>query len=281
MSSRKGKLWVIATPIGNLGDISLRAIDALTSCEVVAAEDIKSTVRLLKLLGIEGEKRYIDLDQRCEERHLPRIIDILEQGLDVALVSEAGSPCISDPGFLLISLCRKMSVEVEVLPGPCAAIVALIASGLPPVPFTFLGFMPRRDGDRRRLLAPLSSIKSTVIFFERKSRLKDSLRVAFEVLGDREACIARELTKLHEEIIRFPLREWDSIGELRGEITVVISPPRGEGQKMDSAYIESILRQELEGNAPIKEVVDRVYRMGVGWNKKSLYALCVKIKGML
>ncbi len=269
---------VVATPIGNLGDISSRAIDVLNRVDVVAAEDTRTALKLFNLLGIEGKKRFISFDQSMEERKTQQIVELIENGRDVALVSEAGCPCISDPGQVLVRKCRERGISVEVVPGPSAPIVALILSGFPSTPFTFLGFLPRKEGEKKKIFSAYASLRTSLVFFERKSRLKGSLRAAFNTLGDREVCIVREMTKLHEETIFSSLSRWDEIGDLKGEITVVIAPGSSPEEKTSVEQLEKLFREEARLGGGIKEIVERIYRRSKGWDKKALYNLCIKLK---
>ncbi|GAB6888717.1 16S rRNA (cytidine(1402)-2'-O)-methyltransferase [Desulfothermus okinawensis JCM 13304] len=268
----------MATPIGNLGDITKRAVEALKQVDVIACEDTRTTGKLLTVLGIFG-KKLISFYDNVEKEKTEQIVKILEQGIDVALVSEAGSPIISDPGFFIVKECKKRGIKVSVVPGPSAPVAALIASGIEPIPFTFLGFMPRKEGDIRGVLAPFSNLNTTLIFFERKSRLKASLKIANEVLkGQREVAIVKELTKRHEEVIHLFLSEFEKLGELKGEITVVISPPEKKELKTPMEDVVNIIKEEIEGGYKGRELVDRVVELCVGWNKKEVYNLYLRVK---
>jgi len=275
--SRSGTLYLVATPIGNLGDITKRAIEILSNCPVIVTEDTRTTGNLLNYLGIEG-KKLISFYEGKEEKEIPHILSLLRRGIDIALVSEAGSPVISDPGYLLVKECIKEDVKVTCAPGPSAPIASLMISGIEPIPFTFLGFLPRRQGEIKNLFYSFLNIKTTLIFFERKSRLKNTLKLAFDVFGgEREVAIVRELTKLYEEVIRFPLYEYNKLNEVKGEITVIISPPKKD-IKTDVSYVKKIIEQKigsgLTGKDIIKEVMDEV----IGWNKKEIYDLFLRIK---
>lgn len=271
-------LWIVATPIGNLGDISKRAIDVLNQVDVVACEDTRTTGNLLKLLGIP-KKRLISYYDNVEKERLSKIIKILDRGKDVALVSEAGSPVISDPGFLLVRECRKRGIKVSVVPGPSAPIAALMISGIEPIPFTFLGFMPRKKGDIKATLGPFSQVNTTLIFFERKSRLKNTLKIAYDTLkGEREVAIVKEITKIYEDVIIIPLSEYEKIGELKGEITVVISPPQKRELKTNERDLINMIKMEMAGNKSTKELVKNILEASDGWSKKEVYNLYLRIK---
>ncbi|AKI97113.1 16S rRNA (cytidine(1402)-2'-O)-methyltransferase [Kosmotoga pacifica] len=222
----KGKLWVVSTPIGNLEDITFRAVRVLKEVSVILAEDTRRTRNLLKSLEIEG-KRLISFNTQNQDRRVPLALSILEEGKDIALVSDAGTPVVSDPGSKLISKCQEQRIEVDLVPGPSAVTSAVALSGFPGSHFVFFGFLPRGK-NRRRLFRKIADglyDSALVVFFESPQRLKDSLQDWLEIVGDRECFIARELTKLHQELRRGKVSEvLDSLPEqIRGEITVVIS----------------------------------------------------------
>lgn len=268
----------MTTPIGNLGDISIRAIEVLSKCECVVSEDTRTTKKLLTHLKIEG-KKLISYYEGKEKEKLPIIISILQQGMDVALVSEAGSPVICDPGYLLVKECRKNNIKVSVIPGPCAPIAALMISGIEPLPFTFLGFLPRKQGDLKELFFKFKDIKTTLIFFERKSRIKNSLKIACEILGeDREVAVVRELTKLHEEVIYFPISQYEKLEDVKGELTVIISPSRDKIFKTPMSYVEDLIADKIDSGLPAKHIVKEVLSEVAGWNKKDIYELFLRMK---
>lgn len=220
-----GRLRVVATPIGNLEDLSPRAREALASADLVACEDTRRTGRLLKHLGLE--KRLISLHEHNERQRLPKLIAALEEGRTVALVSDAGTPLLSDPGFLLVREATARGIRVEAVPGPSAVLAALVVAGLPPYPFTFAGFPPPKSGRRRRFYDKLAALDHTVVVFESPHRLAASLEDAVAAFGaDRRAVLARELTKLHEEVLRGTLgelaREVTGRESLKGEFVLVI-----------------------------------------------------------
>jgi 16S rRNA (cytidine1402-2'-O)-methyltransferase len=221
-----GCLYLVGTPIGNLEDITLRALRVLKEADVIACEDTRQTQKLLNHYGIQ--KRLVSYHEHNELTRAAELVIELEQGARVALVSDAGMPLISDPGHRLVSLCLRHGVPVVPVPGPSAFVAALATSGLPADEFLFVGFLPARAGERRRALAKLAGVSRTLVFYEAPHRLLETLRDARELLGDRPAAVARELTKLHEEILRDTL---DRLVERlkskppRGEITLLIGPP--------------------------------------------------------
>jgi 16S rRNA (cytidine1402-2'-O)-methyltransferase len=200
-----GTLYLVATPIGNLADITLRAIEILKSVSLIACEDTRHTRKLLQHYGIET--KTVSYHEHNEQERSRQLIETLRDGKDVAVVSDAGTPSISDPGFRLVRAAIENGIQVVPAPGPSALISALIAAGLPTDEFFFGGFLPARSNARRARLNELRSVPGTLIFYEGPHRLAETLTDALEVLGEREAVVARELTKLHEEIRRGRLSE--------------------------------------------------------------------------
>ena len=211
-------LFLVGTPIGNLSDISQRAIDALRSADIVAAEDTRKTGMLLKHLGISAKLKsyYEHNEERSAEELLPHLL----RGEDVALVTNSGTPCISDPGYRIVRKCIEHDVPVVSIPGPVAFVPALITSGLPVHEFHFYGFPPKKPGRRRDLLAAITQLRGTLIFYESPRRVEGFLRDCLEVLGDRRACLAREITKKFEETLR------GTTSELIEKLAE--KPPKGE-----------------------------------------------------
>src|SRR5688572_3553563 len=219
-----GKLVVVATPIGNLDDLSERARAAFERADLIACEDTRHTGRLLAHLGIR--KPLISLHEHNERQRLPRLLADLEEGKVIAVASDAGTPLLSDPGFLLVREAAAAGARIEPIPGPAAPLAALVVSGLPPYPFTFAGFPPPKSGKRQAFYRGWSDLGHTLIFFESPHRLLASLEDALAELGDRPAAIARELTKMHEEVLRGKLSELlaelKGRPSLKGEFVVVV-----------------------------------------------------------
>ena len=217
-------LYLVATPIGNLSDITLRALETLRQVDVIACEDTRKTGRLLQRFEIEKPK--IAFHEHNERQATARVMSMIEQGQSVALVSNAGTPGISDPGFTLVRRAIEEGIPVVMIPGPSALVMALVLSGLPSHSFTFRGFPPRKPGPRRRFLEVDVASPHTLVFYESPYRLKAFLQDAIEVLGDRQAALANELTKLYEEVQRGTLSELLALfedEEPRGEYTVVVA----------------------------------------------------------
>jgi 16S rRNA (cytidine1402-2'-O)-methyltransferase len=219
-----GKLLVVATPIGNLDDLSTRAREAFRQADRIACEDTRHTGRLLSRLGIR--RPLVSLHEHNERRRLPALLEALEEGEILALASDAGTPLVSDPGYLLVREAARRGIRIEPIPGPSALLAALVASGLPPHPFTFCGFPPPKRGKRRTFYGRFAGLDHTLVVFESPHRLLASLEDALEVLGDRPVALGRELTKMHEELLRGSLSEvLEELRErpsLKGELVLVI-----------------------------------------------------------
>jgi 16S rRNA (cytidine1402-2'-O)-methyltransferase len=214
-----GKLILCGTPIGNLDDLSPRAAGTLSSADVVACEDTRRTRKLLAHTGVRA-RQLISYHEGNERRRAEELVARIAAGETVVVVSDAGMPGLSDPGFRLVRGCVDAGLAVEVIPGPSAAVTALAVSGLPPGRFAFEGFLPRKTGDRRRHIEAVRDEKRTLVFYESPHRIEDSLADLAELLGDRPACLARELTKMYEEVRRGTLP--DLLASVRSD------PPRGE-----------------------------------------------------
>ncbi|WP_432738421.1 16S rRNA (cytidine(1402)-2'-O)-methyltransferase [Maridesulfovibrio sp. FT414] len=270
MHSTSPTLWVVATPLGNLGDISERAREVLAAADIIFAEDTRRSGKLLQSLGIGG-KSFVSLHEHNEDKRIRMVLDHFGQGGNAALVSDAGTPLMSDPGYRVVRACRENGINVVPVPGPCAPVTALSGCGLPPYPFTFLGFLPRKDGQIRKILEVHGQTGATIVFFERKSRLRETMHLAYETLGNREYAICRELTKDFEEFINGTLSGWEEISEeLRGEITVVIGPPVDDGPASEDELMQMIDSEMESGDKP-KVIARRISERLGGWTAKAVY----------
>src|SRR5260370_4698213 len=236
-ASRRGCLYLVATPIGNLEDITLRALRILKEVDQIACEDTRHTQKLLTHFDIQ--RPLVSYHEHNELTRAPELVLAMEQGASIALVSDAGMPLVSDPGHRLVSLCIRHHISVGPIPGPSAVLTALSASGLPNEEFVFLGFLPARTGERQRALERLRIEDRTLILYEAPHRIAETVAAALEILGDRPACLAREVTKLHEEFRRGKLSgilESLEAYPAKGEITLLIGAPEpGEaGARFDT-----------------------------------------------
>lgn len=256
---RASMLYLVATPIGNLEDITLRALRVLGEVDLIACEDTRRARKLLAHYRIS--KPLISYHEHNERARARELIEKLESGARIALISDAGMPLISDPGFKLVSEAIRRGIKVIPVPGPSAAVAALAASGLPANEFTFVGFLPRRSAERRARLAQLSELNSTLVIFEAPHRIKSSLQDALTVFGDRPAALAREMTKLHEEFIRGSLSEIaQAVAERqpRGEFVLIIGPPQRASvaaapERSILEEVEELIRGGLDQKAALKE----------------------------
>lgn len=259
--ARRGCLYLVATPIGNLEDITLRALRILKEADQIACEDTRHTQKLLNHYNIA--KPLVSYHEHNELTRAPELVVAMEQGAQVALVSDAGMPLVSDPGYRLVTLSLRHHLPVIPVPGPSALLAALSASGLPNEEFLFAGFLPARSGERRRALERLRIEDRTVILYEAPHRIEETLADARQVLGDRPACLAREVTKVHEEFRRGSLADLAaSVAEkpARGEITLLIGPhskeersaQRDTSQSLTDRVDELIRQAKLDRKEALK-----------------------------
>ncbi|OIQ49445.1 Ribosomal RNA small subunit methyltransferase I [Pseudodesulfovibrio hydrargyri] len=271
--SDTGTLYVVATPLGNADDLSPRARAILTDADVVLAEDTRRAGLLFQRLGLARHGRLVSFFEHNEDKKLPKVLDQLADGLSVALISDAGTPLLSDPGFTLVRACRDEGYRVTPVPGPSAPVTALSASGLPPLPYTFLGFPPRKKSQTEKMFRAHRDTGATLVLFERKTRLAGTLAIARDILGERDFCVARELTKEYEEFLRGNLGALDDFDfELRGELTVIIAPGKDDGEADEATIMERIAEETEAGGKP-KEIARRVAERSEGWTAKAVYAL--------
>ena len=269
-----GKLYLVATPIGNLEDISARALRILREAACVAAEDTRQTGKLLSRFEIRTP-----MISYHEHNKLTRIDSILERLAtgDVALVSDAGTPGLNDPGYELVLAALAAGFEVSPVPGPCAPIAALTASGLPTDSFVYLGYLPRRSAARKSFLAPWRDERRTLIALEAPHRLQEALADLLSALGDRKLAVARELTKVHEEFVRGTVRQAQEHFRIHpplGEITLVIGGAE-ESKKWTEAKVRSTVKLEAKRDLPATKIAEEVAAHS-GWNKRDVYKLIHK-----
>ena len=268
-------LYIVATPIGNLGDITLRSVDILRRCDGVACEDTRVTGKLLKHLGIS--KPLWRYDDHSEHRDRARLVQSMHTRA-VALVSDAGTPMVSDPGYRLINDCRQEGIAVTSLPGPCAAITGLTLSGLPNDRFLFAGFLPAKDKARRETLEGVASLDATLIFYETAPRLLKSLAALGSALPGREIAVARELTKLHEECRRGLAEGLIAYYEAhppKGEIVLMVGPPAAD--KVTAEDADGLLREALVSMKSSQAAA--TVAKATGLDRKALYVRAMELKG--
>ena len=274
---KKG-LYIVATPIGNLGDISSRALETLNSAEIIACEDTRVTKKLFSLLGVSLKKKFITLHDHNEEEHARILIDLINvENQSIALVSDAGSPLISDPGYKLIRRCRENGIDVYTIPGCCALICALQLSGLPTNKFMFAGFVPTKEKARTELFNSLQNLDATLVFYETAPRILKTLVAAQNIFADREMAVVREISKMYEETITGTAEELIqkfTEKEPKGEMVFMIAPL---GEKVSTKVdIDSLLRQKLKV-LPLKTAVKELVAE-YGLNKNDVYARALEIK---
>ena len=274
----KNGLYIVATPIGNLGDMSPRAIEVLKEADVVACEDTRVTKKLFSLLGISLHKTFITLHDHNEDEQAQKIIDCVLAGQSVAQVSDAGSPLISDPGYKLIKKCKEAGIYITTLPGCCALISALQLSGLPTNRFMFVGFIPNKDKARTDLFAKYKNLDATLIFYETAPRLLKTLTAAKDVFGNREMSVAREISKVYEECQTASaedLIEFYTQNPPKGEMVFMVAPA-AEEENQQEIDLDAVLKDKLAKvslKTAVKEIVETY-----GLNKNEVYEQALRIK---
>ena len=269
-------LYLVATPIGNLGDITLRALQTLAGVDVIACEDTRITRRLTERYDISAQlKQY---HEHNAEAARPKILEALAAGGSIALVSDAGTPLISDPGYKLVREVCAAGHAVYALPGPSSVLAALSVAALPTDRFFFEGFLPSKSAARRSRLTELARIDATLVMFESGNRVQDTLAELAEIMGTREAAICRELTKLHEEISRARLdelaREADTL-ETRGEFVLVIAPPAADADVLTADALDGLLREQLATHS-VKDAVAHAVALS-GRPRREVYARALEL----
>lgn len=266
-----GKLYLCATPIGNLGDISQRVLETLGNVDLIAAEDTRNSIKLLSHFGIKvpliSYHEYNKYDRAAE------LIEKMQGGLDVALITDAGTPAISDPGEVLVDMCHKAGITVTSLPGPCALITALTLSGISARRFIFEGFLPADKGERKEVLDSVRNETRTMIFYEAPHHLKNTLKELYEAVGDTQAAVCRELTKKFEEVMRMPLPEvidFYESHEPKGEYVIILAGKSRES--LERASQEDFLSMDLLEHMAVYEKQ--------GYDKKEAMKLVAKDRGL-
>ncbi len=277
VSAPEPGLYLVATPIGNLKDITLRALEILQSADLIACEDTRVTGKLIKAHGIKTP--MTPYHEHNAARMRPRLIDAVKGGKAVALVSDAGTPLVSDPGYKLVQSAITEGLQVTALPGASAALAGLTVSGLPSDRFMFAGFLPGKSSARKRALIDLAAVPATLVVFESARRLAATLADMAEVLGARPAAVARELTKLYEEVRRDPLdalaAHYRAAGAPKGEVVIVIGPPEQATMEIGTAELDERLRVALE-DASLRDAVAAVTRE-TGLKRQVVYARALEL----
>ena len=271
-----GKLYIVSTPIGNLEDITLRAVNILNNSDIIACEDTRTTKKLLNHLQIKNT--LMSFHEHNEKSASAKIINSLKEGMNVSLVSDSGTPLISDPGYNLIQSCIENAIDIVPVPGPCAVITALTASGLSANEFLFLGFIPRSSKKITELFTNIKEFPYTVIAYESPKRILKSLGIINEFMGNRKIVLARELTKLHEEFLRGTIsdviKELESRTSIRGEITVLFEGIRNTGTTQDS--VDVTLRKLKDEGKTLRESV-HISATLLNSSKSKIYKRALKI----
>ncbi|MBL6625636.1 MAG: 16S rRNA (cytidine(1402)-2'-O)-methyltransferase [Alphaproteobacteria bacterium] len=277
--TRAGTLSIVATPIGNLGDFSPRAAEVLAAADIIACEDTRVTKKLLRLTGTPISGKIVAYHDHNGKKMRPYLIERISKGDHVALVSDAGTPLISDPGYKLVAACRGLGLRVTTTPGPSAAIAALTISGLPSDRFLFAGFVPTAQKAREKQFAELASLSATSIWFDTPSRLARSLSDMASVFGNRQACVAREITKLHEEALHGSLGELTADLQakppMKGEVVIVVAGRNIEDTLIDDDALAAMLRAEMDGQRLRDAVAAVVAATGIAKNR--VYKLALEI----
>lgn len=272
-------LYLVGTPIGNMGDISSRAVEILSSVDYIACEDTRVTGILLKNLGIE-EHKLISYHEHNKASKGQELVDLLKQGFNVAQVSDAGMPAISDPGEDLVKLCIEQDVEFTVVPGPVAAITALVLSGISTRRYHYEGFLPNSGSERRKRLKELPKYDETIVLYEAPHRLRKLVsELKEEGFGPSRAAFCRELTKKYEEVLRMTIDEAEAYYEQtepRGEYVVCLEPAVKAAPVFDDEYIDSEIRRLREEGMSVKEIA-KVLSDATGFNKKEMYSRAVSL----
>ncbi len=278
-----GTLFIVATPMGNLADMTYRGVETLKQVNLIAAEDTRHSAKLLSHYGISTP--LVSCHEHNEDAQTTPLIDKLKQGNNIALISDAGTPCISDPGYLLVSRAAKEGLRIVPIPGCSAVTAGLSASGLPTDAFLFLGFLPKKSSRMRQVLELYANETATLVIYESPKRITRTLREASAVLGDRQSCLARELTKIHEELIRGPLTAILNVLEakarIRGEMVLFVHGSKKEkpgSGHVDDDRLEALILERLAGSDPRTADLARAISQELNIKKKQVYDRIVKLK---
>ncbi len=265
-----GKLYLVGTPIGNLGDISLRCKETLEAVDFIAAEDTRNSLKLLNHIGVK--KETVSYFEHNKAQKGPQILERLLAGQTCALVTDAGMPAISDPGEDLVRLCHEAGIEVIVIPGPCAAVSALALSGLPSGRFSFEGFLPSTSNQRKNALEKLKTEERTMIFYEAPHRLYKTVEDMLSVFGNRQAAFCKEITKLHERVIRLSLEEAKETftENEKGEFVIIIEGYKEAEKEYSDDDIDKLLIKEIESGESVSNAVKKVANF-TGVKKNTVY----------
>ena len=279
MAAKSGQLAVVSTPIGNLGDLSPRAAEAMEQADILACEDTRMTRKLLALSGRQTEAKFLPYHDHNGRSMRPKILDALANGLNVVLVSDAGTPLVSDPGYKLVAAAHELGFRVNPIPGPSAVLAGLACAGLPSDRFLFAGFVPHGNSAARKAFEEFATLSVTSIWFESPRRLVASLSLMAEVFGSRLAVVARELTKLHEELQRAPLDELASLYSHqispRGELVILVEGVNQTTVIVDDSVLQNMLTDELQ-NSSLRDAVRAVAELS-GQPRRKIYQLAIEL----
>ena len=272
-------LNIVSTPIGNLGDFSPRAMAALQEADIIACEDTRTTRKLLALCSLEVRAKLMAYHDHNGQEMRPKLLALLEAGRTIALVSDAGTPLISDPGYKLVAACHSRGVRVTATPGPAAPLMALTISGLPTDRFTFQGFVPQKQTAARAQITESANLPMTQIWFETPRRLAKTLALMAEIYGERNAAITRELTKLHETVEQQTLgvlaQKFADINPPKGELVLLVSGADKSAKNYDEEAVISLL-EDILSRASVKDAAKEAEAL-TGWPRRTLYQMALKI----
>jgi len=270
-----GTLYIVATPIGNLKDITYRAVEILKNVDIIACEDTRVTRKLLSHYGITG-KKLVSYHEHIEEKASDKIISLLKEGMDIALVSDAGTPCISDPGYRVVKKAWENSINVVPIPGPFAGAAALSASGLPSDRFIFVGFLPQKEKKKKEEIERLKQIGYTFILYESPLRVLKTLKIIEEIIPDSEVVVGKEITKIHERFIRGNIKDvyrYLDQDIIKGEFVIICNPVQSE--EFNEDYIIEMAEELYKKGKRIKEI-SKIISEETGFPKNRIYKLLLK-----